>query len=78
MVILVDVLQDAVVYGLFQVVQDMLHSKCGVLAATGMVLVHVIDVIILSQLAAEDMQVGILKQMQVVHIGCAQVEFIDV
>ena len=77
MVIRVDVLQDAVVYGLFQVVQDMLHSKCGVQVVTETVLVHVIDVIILSQPAAEHMQVGIPKQMQVVHIGCAQVGFID-
>ena len=39
---------------------------------------HVIDVIIPSQLAVEHMQVGIHKQMQVVHTECVQAEFIDV
>ena len=78
MAYLVDVVQDAAVYGQFQHVLNIQTGKYGELAATATERVVVADVIILCQQAAAHILVKVTVLVQDVHIEYVQAAYIDV
>jgi hypothetical protein len=70
--------QDAVVYGQYLHVQGVFTLNYGVLEATAMVHVHVIDVITIKAPAADLIIPKWFQQPQGVHTECALGVFIDV
>ena len=78
MAYLVDVAQDAVVYGQFRHVLDIRIGRFGVLAAMATERVVVVGVTILRAPAAAHILVKVHLRCQVVHIEYAQVAYIDV